>query len=185
MKKVIFFSAFLMISLLSDAQNSTRLFDGKLKKEEVPTVVIKQLEKDFPNEVATKYFGIPADLVGETIFWNTERAADNKDFDFYTISLSGKGALFTATYDKDGKLLNKIEELKNITLPREIDRAIGTEFPGYAVQNDKMLLTAYKDNHEVVHYKVRLNKGKENFWVVYDADANLVRGKSHEMHEKL
>ncbi len=48
-----------------------------------------------------------------------------------------------------------------------------------------MLLTAYKNDQEVVHYKVRLNKGKENFWVVYDSNAKLIRGKAHEMREKM
>ena len=138
MKKLSFLVALLTMCAVTFAQ--TELFNAKLKKDEVPTAVVASLEKDFPKQIVAGYFGVPADLVGDTWYWNVERGADDKDFDVYTIDLSTKDLKFYATYDKDGNLLNKKEEIIDKALPVNIRTAIGEEFPGYAVVGDKMML---------------------------------------------
>ena len=179
MKKIIVLGTMLLISSMAFAQ--TELMQAKLKKGEVPEKVIQSLQRDFPEDIVKSYFGVPVELVGDALFWHTNKNVDDHDFDIYSISLKSKNADFNATYDKQGKLLSKYEMLKDKALPTQVLASIAKDFAGWIIGNDKMILTAYKDQQEKVHYKVKLTQGNMHNWVVFDQEGTLLKGGDHDM----
>jgi hypothetical protein len=155
------------------------IYFAKVKREEVPVAVVNSIETDFPGSTVIDYYGIPVDLVEDAIFVNLEQSVADRNYDTYTISLTGKGRELIATYNRDGKLIGEREILKDVALPRPIQKAIGKDFPAYAVTGDHVMMTAHKGDHQKVMYKVHLAKGNEKVHAIFDANGNLLKGMEH------
>ena len=183
MKKIIVLATLLAIASWSFAQEV--LFTAKLKKEEVPIVVSQSVEEDFPDGTMIEYYGIPVDIVEDVWYVKASQADNEKDYDTYYISLSGKNGQLHAVYDKDGNLMSEHQVLKDAPLPHIIQKAVGKHFPGWALGKDKIIMTTHQGEHNKVLYKVQLNKGNENFDAVFDANGNLVKGHQYSVHHKM
>lgn len=155
------------------AQAEDELLVAKLKKEEVPAVIIQSVERDFPEMAVTAWNAIPVSMYGEELI--VRSSPPNKNYDTYSITLSGKGLNSQATYDKHGNLLHFTEWAKNIPLPEPVEKSIGMHFPGWAVVGDKEHITVKRGNHKRELYKVQLEQNKERQHVVMDARGNIMK----------
>ena len=185
MKKIFFAAIFLAIATMSFAQTQTTIFSAKLKKEKVPVVIIESIEEDFPDFTITEYYGVPMDVVDDVWFIDEDRNAEDEDFDTYSVLLKGKKSYINATYDKEGNLLSSREKLTDALLPYTIRVAVGTHFPGWAVIGDKIIMTTHKGHVKKAHYKVKLKKDNKEFYALFDASGNLLKGKQHSVHHKM
>lgn len=149
-----------------------------IKKETVPTVVLKSITEDFPEAMVVQYSAIPITIIDEHLYIQDIIDGEEGDADTYLIELSGKNGAIRATYDRYGNLISSSEKLKNVPLPRAIQLSIGRHFPEWAVVGDKIMLSSLKNGSLKTHYRVRLKKGKETHRVLFDANGNILRGAS-------
>ncbi|PHN03344.1 hypothetical protein [Flavilitoribacter nigricans] len=159
------------------------LFSAKLKKEEIPAVVITAQESDYPGMEITDYEAVPLEFIGEDWIVHPNTAAfANKDYDTYLITFSGDRLKGQATYDRDGNLISARERMENVPLPHYIQRAVAQSYPGWAMAMDHELLTINRKGQKRVYYRIELDKAGKTRNVVYDGNANEVKeGKVHHL----
>lgn len=171
MKKVII--GLLVIGFTYQSYAQEVLFEAKLKKEEVPAVIIESVEEDFPGFIIAEFRAIPIEFIEEDIIVN-RNITSNDDYDTFQITLKGKGREFVATYTKDGKLLSEVEHGKNVVLPVSVRNTMSKAFPGWTVKEDNYKMIHYTGVKKKERYRIVLQKGKEMKKVYIDADGNLL-----------
>lgn len=172
MKSVILFGAFTLLTVFNmNAQD--QIFAMKIKKSDVPAVVITSIEKDFPGGTVTDYTSLPVDVIGEQVFVHMDPNLRAEDYDTYNVAINGKNFNGYAMYDKKGRLLQSREVLKSIELPYSIGYFIGKNYPGWAVASDREVITTHANNKQQIYYRVKLTKGKEAIRLTLDAHGNI------------
>lgn len=173
----------LMALVITSVSAQDMLFSAKLKKEEMPAVVISSLESDYPGMEILSYEAVPLEFIGDDwiVYPNAERFA-NKDYDSYVITFSGHKLTGEATYDADGNLISAHETMKNIPLPHSVQRSVGINYPGWALDKDHEVLTINRQGEKKIYYKIELKKGNETRKVVFDGNANEIKeGRIHHL----
>lgn len=170
MKNLTLLVACLLISW-SAMQAQEVIYAQKLTREKVPGTVLKSLEKDFPDAKITDYASIPTEKIGEELIINPSSSSEN--YDMYEMHVTGKNFNGDALYDRNGNLVRSTEIVRNVPLPYHVQRAIGENYPGWAVTNDREVMTFYKKGMQKVYYRVHLTKGKEKANIILDAEGNL------------
>lgn len=173
MNKFLFLFALLGMSSFSFAQ--TELLTS-VSKEKVPAAVVAAIEADFPDMVASKFSGLPVEMIDNAWYINVNRESANHQYDTYMVDLTGKGYDFKAAYDKDGHLLYSTEFRKNAPLPHAVQVSVEALFPGWTLHKDHSLVTHFTNGKKKAHYVVYLMKGDEHEKIVLDANGNVVRG---------
>ena len=174
MKKLAFGLMMMGLSFQTFAQDV--LFEAKLKKEDVPEVVIESVEEDFPDFTVTDYAAIPVEFVEDDVFVNKENLDSNsKDYDSYDITLQGKGRVLDATYDKNGNLISTYEFLKNVAPPTAVSKSIAKVFPGWEITKDNYKMTSYNGKSMNERYKLILSKDKARMKVYTDPNGNILK----------
>ncbi len=103
-----------------------------------------------------------------------------------TARLKGDGLFVTAHYDKDGKLIKGIYNLKNTALPRVLlSHLAGNSFDGWQMTGNE--ITVYDFNISSTKYKVMLENGTDKKIVSFsysdvldltlNAEENLVKNQ--------
>lgn len=178
MKKLFAFtllSAFLTLSYAQD-----ELFYAKVKKEEVPAVVMTAVEQDFPDGSITTLKALPVEIIDQHWFIKTNKKDDaGEDYDTYVMTVKTSKGMIDAIYDREGNLIYTTEHLKNVALPLPLQKTIGRVFPGWAVAGDKALVTHFVDGRNKAHYIIDLSKGSQHEHIVLDGAGNLLKSKLH------
>jgi hypothetical protein len=142
-----------------------------VKKGDEPKAVMAAIQNDFPGAIAKDFAFLPSKLYGKE--WNLQLAGDTDEtINFYQVQVNEKDVLYTAVYDKEGKLMSSKETIKTSRVP-------------YAVVTSAKKFTGWKmeDTHEIiktngtkatVSYKVRLKKGIEHKNVFFDPQGNII-----------
>ncbi len=177
MKKTILTLVLAGFAIQSYAQDL--LFEAKIKKEEVPEVVIAAVEKDFPDFVVDEYTAVPLEFIEEDVIVD-RNIKSNDDYDTFQISLSNKNEKLTATYSKDGKLISTFAYGKNVLLPKTVRDAVAKAFPKSIFVEDTYKMVSYTNGKKNERYKVIIKKGNEMKKVVVDASGNII-----SVHKKL
>ena len=156
---------------------STSVTFKKLEKEEVPTVIMASVEKDFPERTMEEIALIPGKAYTDewAVTEETKTAAQNFIPDYYTVSLGGKNTHGEAVYNRDGELLHYKEVIKNELLPRAIRTKISEEYPGYAELATQEVVRDGKQHTD--YYKVRIRKGKDKETLYFNEDGKLFHHK--------
>ena len=183
MKKINLLLLF-VISAMSITRAQNELFSTKLREEGVPPQIVESVAKDFPGLTISEYASIPVAIVEDNLFVYSRDPMANPDFDTYVVTLESKRGEIQATYDRDGKLISKSENLKDVPLPRVIENTIGKEFPGWVVAKDHLLLTSVKGNKVKSHYRIKLSKDGKQRYVVVGEDGKLLHGRDSAMHHE-
>lgn len=176
MNKLILIFTLVAFATVSFAQ--TELFRAKLKKKEVPMVVITAIDEDFPEADIMEYAAIPITIIEDEIYVYSNEEAMEGDYETYVITLKSKSGTIRAAYDKSGNLISTVERMKDVPLPRVITRSIGRHFPGWGIVGDRVVMTSLKNGKQKTQYRVKLQKGKETHRVMFDANGNIIRGAS-------
>jgi hypothetical protein len=144
----------------------------KISKSDVPSTVVEQAQKDFPNASPFQFYS-----VGETSISNDWKVSEDVNFkesdkvDHYSIEMKGKNSHYEALYDEGGKLLMSKQFEKDVALPQPVLQALAKEYPGVSLK---------KDTHTKIvehgtmkdYYVVSLGNGKK---VTYAADGTLLK----------
>ena len=185
MKNLIFTLALFIAGSTLYAQSGDEiLFHAKVKKEDVPGVIIESVEDDFPGYSIVQTYGTPVEIVEDNWYIDVDKPITGGKYDTYTLKISDKQGEIVALYDAQGNLISEHGKLKNVALPAHIQKAIGQHFPNWVVAQDKVIMTAHRDGQKKVHYKVKLEKGGKSFKAVFDANGNLLKGKQYASHKK-
>lgn len=120
-----------------------------LKPDEVPAAVINAFTSE--NAKATD------------IEW--ERDMDNYRVEFDMVSMEHE-----IWYRADGAIIKRESDIPQSGLPQAITDVIESKYPGYRLDDIEMI---WQDN--ATTYKVELEKGKEEWKVVFDADGKIIQ----------
>lgn len=159
MKKAILSLALFGVALQSQAQDM--LFQEKIKAESIPDVVVTAIEKDFPDYTVMEYDAVPIEYVDDEVYFNPD-AKSLEDYDTYQISMKSNEGELTATYDREGNLLNTTEHLKDTLLPMSVRKAVAKAYPGWEFVKDSYNMMDYKGGKDRQRYRIVLeNHGKK------------------------
>lgn len=135
-----------------------------VEKDAVPQAVATAFQKDFPGIKSTGWRILPKSELGLNAHGDylVELALGDafqpeNVYDYYSVNFTGKGVQASATYDENGKLIISKEVLKNTALPRDVSKAIVTNYPGWKVVGDKEVIK----NLDHIVYRVELQKQKD------------------------
>jgi hypothetical protein len=171
MKKLFIVLFTLGITVQAFAQDV--LFEVKLAKEKVPTVIIESVQEDFPGFIMEEFDAVPIEYVEDDVIVNKNFNSD-EDYDTYEISLSSKGRHITAIYDKKGTLISLVEKIKNAILPIAVVRNVEKAYPGWAFEKDNYKMVHYNGLKEKKRYKITLEKGIKRMKVYTDANGKIL-----------
>lgn len=172
MKKLVFGLMFLSLSAQTFAQDV--LFDAKVKKEDVPAVVVSSIEEDFPNFSITDISAIPVDVVeNELIVTKDVNPTDN--YSTYSVNLNGNNKRLNATYDSNGNLISSYEYLRNVAPPVKVEKAIAKAFPGWTLSKDNYKMSTYRGTKTKDRYKITLTKGNQKMKVYTNPNGKILK----------
>ncbi|MEO5788973.1 hypothetical protein [Gelidibacter sp.] len=153
------------------------VFKETLKKEQVPTVVLEAIDVDFPGYVLREFAASPVEYVEKDVYVNNDVDAD---IDTYQVSMEGNGKMIIATYNSEGKLLSTVENLKNVTPPLAVQRALLKAYPGWTISKDSYHMSNHSHGKERERYRFVLTKDGQKKHVDTDANGVILKG-AHKM----
>lgn len=171
MKKAILSLAVFGMALQAQAQDM--LFQEKIKEENIPDIVVTAIEKDFPDYTVTEYGAIPVEYVADEVYFNPN-IGSLEDYDTFQITLKSNKGELTATYDREGNLLNTSEYLKNALLPRSVRNAVAKAYPGWEFVNDSYSMMGYKGGKERQRFRIVLENHGKKLRVYTDAKGKIL-----------
>ncbi|MCG2461238.1 hypothetical protein K8352_10800 [Flavobacteriaceae bacterium F89] len=171
MKTMILGLLFMGMALPSYAQDV--LYEAKLKKEDVPTVVVDAVERDYPGLTVDEYTAVPVEYVENDVFLN-KNLLKNRDYETYEISLVGNGENLDATYNKRGKRVSVTERLINVAPPMEVRETLAKTYPGWTIKEDSYKMTSYHGDTVRSRYRFELKKGNQTKKVYIDEQGNIL-----------
>ena len=173
MKQFLIGLCFLGLTSATYAQDNV-VFKTILKKEQVPTVILEAIDFDFPDYVIEEFATVPIEFVEDDVYVNYN--VDPEDIDTYQISLESKGKVLTATYSSNGKLLNTVENLKNVTPPLAVERALVKAYPGWTISKDSYHMCHYAHGNKKERYRFVMSKDGKNKHVYTDVHGDILNG---------
>lgn len=173
MKQFLIGLYFLGLTSSTFAQHNV-VFKTVLKKEQVPTVILEAIDVDFPDYLIAEFATLPIEFVEDDVYVN--HAVDSDDFDTYQISLQGKGKVITATYSSNGKLQNTVENLKNVTPPLAVERALVKAYPDWTISRDSYHMSHYAHGKKKERYRFVMTKDGKNKHVYTDVHGTILNG---------
>ena len=88
----------------------------------------------------------------------TDSPLYGQNFEAYEVIFSHTNGSIVATYDQYGKIIESMEQFKNITLPYDVRNKIYKENPGWSIHTDAYLVTYFHDKGVKKICKVQLRK---------------------------
>lgn len=171
--KKIFVVLWLGYALGAAAQEETVTI-RKVKKGEEPQVVMDAIKSDFPKAVEKSMAFLPGKLYGNE--WNVTTEGERLDeLNFYQVEIKDGNTIYTAVYDRNGKLLSSKQIVDPAKMPPMVQATV-KKFAGWHVDNTSEEI---KYNGKVVTqvYRVKLQKGQkgvEHKIVFIDPAGNIV-----------
>lgn len=177
MKVIIMVFFFLGLTTISYSQNKNENGSkkGNMKAEELPEVVVRNAGKDFSVYLPDKNPDIAVtNIQNEFIAYDLGKNAEGYDT-FLVILKNSKGSL-AATYDENGKLINVVENYKNVKLPSAVMYTIYKDYPGWTIVNDKFLYTQKEGDIQKKQYNITIKKDKESRSLVVHPNGEILSG---------
>ena len=152
----------------------------KVKRGEVPAVVLTAFEQDFPGGKAIEYSLMPLKTYKSQ--WVVTPAANNDDFngmkpDYYDIYCKGSNFVTHAIYNANGKLLKFSEKVTDAALPTSITQSISAgAYKDWVIVGDKEIVNTASKKPD--YYRVKLEKGHHHKYLYFDTDGKQLVSKS-------
>ena len=143
MKKII--SLLIAITLITSASFAQKLSSGK-----VPSPVKKAFKADFPKNSKAEW------------------EMDSVD---YEVNFLVNDVKNSATYDKDGKWLEKEATINLGLIPKDIKASITKNFPGFHANEAEKVET----NGKETEYHIGIYKGKEKYEVEFSLKGDVLK----------
>lgn len=166
-----FGSMCLLIVILLAQSGIVMAQQTKVKKKEVPASVIKAVENDY---LSCK----------DRISWHVNTS---KNIDYYIATAQGKNITCEAVYDKDGNLIRAKTVMKNVKISPDLVRKIKTDFPGWKISEDRVVIRDFDENKRFT--EIKIDRSGESKLLYYDSNGqelspNLVFGAFKEKVDK-
>lgn len=134
----------------------------KLKDTDVPAAVKEGFKKQFPDVKKAE--------------WEKEGANYEAEFDMARVSMDNPKAKKeeiekSAVFSANGELLETEEEIKVNALPASVTEYITKNYAGYKVEEAAKIT----DNKGAVTYEAEVEKGKEEFDLLFDANGGFLK----------
>jgi hypothetical protein len=143
MKKIV--SLMITMVLICSASFAQKLSSGK-----VPSPVKKAFKADFPKNSKAEW------------------SMDSLD---YEVNFLVNDVKNSATYDKDGKWLEKETTINLGLIPKDIKASITKNFPGFHANSAEKVET----NGKEVEYSIGIYKGKEKYIVEFSLKGDVLK----------
>ncbi len=143
MKKIISF--LIAISLISSVSFAQKLSSGK-----VPSPVKKAFSKDFPK---------------------SSKATWTMDEGNFEVNFLVNEVKNSATYDKDGKWLEKEATIRLSDIPKDIRTSITKNFPGFHANEAEKVEAPDKE----IQYHIGIYKGKEKYEIQFSLKGDVLK----------
>ncbi|MGA9213514.1 hypothetical protein [Kaistella sp.] len=173
MKKSILILAMIGLGFQSYAQETDVLYSATLKRGDVPQVVLKSIEANFPDYIVKDYYAVPIDYVAGNVYVN--RDVDPSDIDSYQIAISSKDRRLIANLDENGKLMSTVENIKDTPPPMAVSRSIASAYPGWTIGKDNFHMVNYVNGKTVEHYRFLLSKDGKTKRVHTDGNGKILK----------
>jgi len=172
MKKTIV--GLLLVGFVFQSYAQDVLFEAKLKKEEVPSVIIENIEEDYPDFIVDEYTAVPLEFIENDVIVD-RNINSNDDYSTYQVTLKGKGEILVATYNKNGELLSTVEHGKNVELPKAVAHTLAITYPGWNLIKDNYKMVHYKGLNKHERYKIILENSGKKIRVYTDANGKFLK----------
>jgi len=130
-----------------------------LKKEQIPTAIVKAVQQDFATGQAFTWGKFP--YVLEKYGWIVAADAVNQKPDRYEVNIKAHdGSDIYAIYSPDGTIIQSRIIRKNAALPSNVIQALGkSQYKDWKVVGDKELIRYYNTKKDVEeHYRITVEK---------------------------
>lgn len=132
----------------------------EIDRNRVPSTVAESIEKNFlPCKEGPKWY----------VTDNTTSRVDE-----YVVRTSGQNVNCEAVYDRQGRLLSSETILTNVKLPRAVMDRISSNYPGWSMSADKMVMRDFDDQQKIYQVTiVRARDGKKTT-IYFDANGKRI-----------
>ncbi|MDX1585272.1 MAG: PepSY-like domain-containing protein [Balneolaceae bacterium] len=157
-------SACLLIAVLLAQSGVVMAQQTKVKKQAIPTAVIKAVEADY---LSCK----------DRITWYVYN--EEGDISYYVATAKGKNIDCEAVYDKDGNLMRAKTVMKNVKLSTDLVNRITADYPGWKITEDRVVIRDFDENKR--YTEVMMKRAGESKSLYFDSNGqelspNLVFG---------
>lgn len=157
-----------------------RLEEDSMKAEQLPELVIKNVNKDFSAYMPDDNPDFSVKNLQEK-FAAYDLGKDYEGYSNYLVVMKCDKGKLSASYDENGKLTSVVEKYNNVKLPNEVIYSVYRQFPGWEFVNDKYLYTQKEGDIVKKQYQIQIKKdGKVRNLKVYPNGQILTQGRVAE-----
>lgn len=155
---------------------TTQMYAQVVAEEQLSEVIVVATNYKYLNDVSRNVESVPVQLLQDKVatydLKNSELYQD--DYDTYEISFFIPEGRILAAYDKDGNIIRTIEKFQDITLPKDVSKAVAKRFPGWAISKDVYLVHYNDKSGASKKYKITLTNGDQRIKVKVDEKGNFI-----------
>ncbi|MFC4723423.1 hypothetical protein ACFO5O_13895 [Geojedonia litorea] len=174
MKKLVFLSIALVISVIPSAQQAvvftsnntaTNLTERAKTTNEISTIanqtyLLNVFKKDVSKNVKHLQLEVAKFNIKSLKIYNDSEAAT------YTVNFKRKNGFVTVDYDSNGHVIMSSEKYKNVKLPLAIRVKVAKEYPGWEFKETHYTINYTRHKASTKQYKIKLKKGTETKFVL-------------------
>jgi hypothetical protein len=155
---------------------TTQMYAQVVAEELLTEVIVVATNYKYLNDVSRNVESVPVQLLQDKVatydLKNSELYQD--DYDTYEISFFIPEGRILAAYDKDGNIIRTIEKFQDITLPKEVSKAVANRFPGWKISKDVYLVHYNEQSGTSKKYKITLTNGDQRIKVKVDDKGTFI-----------
>jgi len=163
----------ILIASVGQAFAQGTLLKAKIKKVEVPTVIIDEVVDDFEGYEIDEIYAIPVNIIEDDIIIENENLNPG-EYETYEIQMKKGNDVLTAYYNRNGKLIYEVEKAKNVTPPATIRNMIAKEYPGWTITKDIYLMKHHSGDKVKTRYRIYLKKGNNKIRIYMNENGEVL-----------
>lgn len=147
--------------------------EENIEIENLPAVVIKSAGKDFSVYLPDKNPDKDVRTL-QNKFIAYKLGKDYEGYENYLVIMEMKDGSLVADYNENGKLINVVENYKNVKLPSTVIYSVYKTYPGWKITNDKFLYSQKNGDVTKKQYHLKIEKGKESRKVTVNPEGKIM-----------
>ncbi|WP_117880617.1 hypothetical protein [Aureibaculum luteum] len=168
MKNLIFGLYIMGLTNLSYSQNLVSVVDGTgVHKRSISSINVNYLDKVQSINTSKQIKTLEIIASKYDITKNVKFNGSKKPF---KVKFKGLFGSITATYNPKGKILNTIEEFKNVALPKYVMKSISEQYPQASILATSYFVSYNNEIGVTKQYIVKIKKGKKIKNLKFDND---------------
>ncbi len=155
---------------------TTQLFAQNTNIEELPTVVLHNVNYKYLSDVNIQYEAkIVEFLQNEVANFNLENTDvyDNEESKYEIYFMIPEGYIL-ANYNNEGKITSTLEKFNNSKLPPTVLRSVTNKYPGWSISKNTYSVTYNHGKGAAKSYKLILENGDHRIRIKTDGNGNIL-----------